>query len=86
MCVVRIWCTCGGGDLSAERSLHMWCASGARLVHVWWWGLKCRKISAHMVCMWCTSGGGDLSAERSVCMWCASNLKFEPYFEVLYPL
>ena len=41
VCVVCIWCACGGGDLSAERSV-------AHLVHVWWWGLKCRKVSAYV--------------------------------------
>ena len=41
---------------------------------------------ARLMRIWCASGGGDLSAERSVRMWCASNLKFEAYFEILYPL
>ena len=27
-----IWCMCGGGDLSAEMSVCIWCASNACLV------------------------------------------------------
>ena len=30
--LVHIWCASGGGDLSAERSVRVWCASNVRLV------------------------------------------------------
>ena len=41
-------CASGDRDLSAERS-------SVRLVRVWWWGLKCTKVSVHLVRVWCAS-------------------------------